>query len=84
MMLTSNEWPWEEKNDALLKKMKQNSQNSNIVEDPKIFDPFVLKNNAKKKKKKEKRNRYLIRRKTYFDLILMEITIFMDEVWTAS
>ena len=49
MMLTSNEWPWEEKNDALLKKMKQNSQNSNIVEDPKIFYPFVFKNNAKKK-----------------------------------
>ena len=52
MMLTSNEWPWEEKNDALLKKMKQNSQNSNIVEDPKIFYPFVFKNNAKKKEKK--------------------------------
>lgn len=32
--------------------MKQNSQNSNIVEDPKIFYPFVFKNNAKKKEKK--------------------------------
>ena len=37
--------------------MKQNSQNSNIVEDPKIFDPFVFKNNAKKKKKKKEKKK---------------------------
>ena len=55
--------------------MKQNSQNSNIVEDPNIFDPFVFKNNAKKKKKKKKKEK---KKKMKNPILDKHIVLFMN------